>query len=261
MSVKIYQVDAFTDTRFTGNPAGVCVLSEPADEAWMQQIAGEMNLSETAFVRPKEDRYEIRYFTPETEVPLCGHASLASAHILYESAVVEAGSSILFEAPDDLIEVSRQEGWIAMDFPKDAFARVTNAGDLLDELRIDRCEEILRSRFNYDIVRLDSEAEVSGLRPDFSRMKANGHSCAVTAKGEMEGVDFVSRFFAPPLGIDEDPVTGVAHSTLGQYWAEKLGKNELTGKQLSRRTGCVRVEKDSNVIIGKAMTVFEIEVV
>ena len=158
-------------------------------------------------------------------MPLCGHASLASAHILYESAVVEAGSSILFEAPDDLIEVRRQEDWIEMGFPKDAFEAVTDARNLLDELRIDRCEEILRSRFDYYIVRLDGEAEVAGLRPDFSRMRVNGHSCTVTAKGETEGVDFVSRFFAPPVGIDEDPVTGVAHSTLGQYWAEKLGRN------------------------------------
>ncbi len=261
--IMLYQVDAFAETKFKGNPAGVCVLPGPADEQWMQQIAGEMNLSETAFVIPKVDRYAIRYFTPETEVPLCGHATLASAHILYESAIVQEGSEILFEAPNDLLKVRKQDDWIAMKFPKDEITCVTDAGGLLDELRIDRCEEIFRSRFDYHIVLLNDPAGIRDLSPDLSRMKRNGHSCVVTAKSDENRIDFVSRFFAPPVGIDEDPVTGIAHSTLGQYWADRLGRKELTGKQISRRTGLVRVQvdKDFNVIMGKAITVFKVIVV
>lgn len=243
--MRIVQVDAFTDRPFSGNPAAVCVMSQAADARWMQDVAREMNLSETAFLVPGgSGDWDLRWFTPTIEVELCGHATLASAHVLWEDGH-SADDEVRFHTRSGVLGARRDDPWIELDFP----SRPPIVGDVPDDIvEIIGGTPVVRARGNvgggmsgYFFV-YESEEEVRGLKPNISRLAdvPDGY-VLVTAAASMQGYDFVSRFFAPPAGIDEDPVTGSAHCTLAPFWAEKLGKDELLGYQCSARGGTVRV--------------------
>jgi PhzF family phenazine biosynthesis protein len=268
MGIRISQVDAFTNRKFAGNPAAVCVLSEPADESWMQNVAAEMNLSETAFARRKGDgpNYNLRWFTPRKEVDLCGHATLATAHILWEEGHVPAGESAHFETRGGLLTAQFGPDGIELDFPSEPVREaVTDAGKLT-ELRSalgTSVEFAGRNRFDL-LVELETEELVRQLRPDiraFEQFPVRG--VIVTSRSNSRGCDFVSRFFAPRVGVDEDPVCGSAHCCLGPYWAEKLGRPTLIAHQVSCRGGVVRVRVAGPrvVLIGHAVTVLRGELV
>jgi predicted PhzF superfamily epimerase YddE/YHI9 len=261
MTIRIDQVDAFTADPFRGNPAGVCVLEEWAPEDWMLAVAAEMNLSETAFLVPRENGFGIRYFTPVIEVPLCGHATLASAHLLWEQGVVTPAETIALSAKGGGLSAGREGDWIRLDFP----AIPASPAQIPEGLAEALGSEILGAYQSWEngyLVELDGVATVRDLEPDFTRLRAFG-PINVTAEGTgMAGCDFVSRFFAPSLGIDEDPVTGVAHCSLAPFWAERLDKEALVGHQLSRRGGVVRVRaRGERVdILGQAVTVMRGEI-
>jgi PhzF family phenazine biosynthesis protein len=249
--VPIFVVDAFADEPFTGNPAGVVVLSEAADPGWMQSVAAEMKHAETAFVRPTSDGFELRWFTPTTEVDLCGHATLATAHIL---AGLGHEGSLSFATKSGRLR-SRPEGsQIALDFPSEKPSAVSVGPGLQTAIGTD-IRWAGRNRMDF-FVEVADEATVRGLKPNLSAIAAlPARGLIVTARaGEF---DFVSRFFGPQVGIDEDPVTGSAHCALGPFWAERLGKNELSGFQASKRGGRVgvRVRGDRVDLIGNAITV------
>ena len=243
MGQTVYQVDAFTDVPFTGNPAGVCILPGPADKSWMQNVAMEMNLSETAFLHSQDDNYRLRWFTPTTEVPLCGHATLASAHILWETQTVELDGRISFDTKSGLLTAERHGDWIELDFPG-APTRPLPAppGDLDRALGAKPSSVYGALGLDFYLIEFDSADTVRGLKPDFTMLNSiSSHGYIVTALAESPEHDFVSRCFAPGLGINEDPVTGVAHCILGPYWRDRLGKDELVGHQVSARGGVVKV--------------------
>ena len=254
--IEIYQVDAFTDKPFAGNPAAVCLLQEAADETWMQNAAAEMNLSETAFLVPQADGYDLRWFTPAVEVDLCGHATLASAHVLWETGNLEANEEARFHTKSGLLTAVLDDGWITLNFPAKPDAPTTMPPGLAEALGV-KPVYVGRNAFDY-IVEVKSETAVRNLIPDFAAMRTlNVRGIMVTARAETDNLDFVSRFFAPGAGIDEDPVTGSAHCCLGPYWAGKLGKTEFTAYQASRRGGIIRVSiKDDRVLLqGQAVTI------
>lgn len=263
MTQDIIQVDSFTADPFRGNPAAVCVLEHPADPEWMQSVAAEMNLSETAFLHPEPEAYRLRWFTPATEVELCGHATLASAHVLWEEGHLRPDQVARFDTRSGRLEARRVEDWIEMDFPsrptsQPAPADVTDA--LASALGADPVY-VGRNPFDY-LVELSTEAAVRAVRPDFGRLaEIARRGVIVTAVAGEElsavGVDFVSRFFAPAYGVNEDPVTGSAHCTLGPFWEQRLGRSELTGFQVSERGGLVRVHVrgDRVLLRGRAVTV------
>ena len=257
----VTQVDAFTDTVFGGNPAAVCVLPKPRSEVWMQRLAGEMNLSETAFLERRADGdFDLRWFTPMAEVELCGHATLASAHVLWEQRVCAPAAAIRFHTRSGVLTASRRDGWIELDFPALEERPVPAPAGLLDALGAP-ARYFGRSRFDY-LVELESEPEVRRLRPDFHRLRAvEARGVIVTAAAAEPGYDFVSRYFAPGFGIDEDPVTGSAHCCLGPYWRRRLGKDAFTARQVSVRGGVVRVRVDGSRVklSGQAVTVFTAE--
>ena len=243
MAQSIYQVDAFTDRPFTGNPAGVCILPGPTDVTWMQNVAMEMNLSETAFLHPQDDKYQLRWFTPTTEVPLCGHATLASAHILWETHRAAVNEQIRFDTQSGLLTAERHGDWIEMDFPGSSTRPVPAPPEDLDRAlgASPRSVSVVPSH-SYYLIELDSSDTVRSLRPDFTLLNSiSNYGYIVTAIAESTEHDFVSRFFAPGIGINEDPVTGVAHCVLGPYWRNRLDKDELVGHQVSARSGIVRV--------------------
>jgi len=250
-AMEIVVVDAFTDRPFAGNPAAVCRLSRPADEGWMKNLAREMNLSETAFLIPEADGYQIRWLTPAVEVDLCGHATLASAHVLFG----DGSQSVCFSSRSGPLTATRlADGWIRLDFPATVPVECEPPEGLLEALG---CQAVWvgRSRFDY-LVEVDSEATVRSLQPDHSRLgKLDVRGIMVTARGQ--DYDFVSRFFAPGAGVDEDPVTGSAHCSLTPYWAGKLGKNQMLAYQASARGGVVRVELAGERVYleGQAVTV------
>jgi PhzF family phenazine biosynthesis protein len=255
MALRIVTVDAFTDMPFSGNPAAVCVLPEERDDRWMANVAREMNLSETAFLRRGEDGFRLRWFTPAVEVDLCGHATLASAHVLWEEGHAPAGSEIRFHTRSGLLTAARDGEHIELDFPALAPEPCDTPAGLLEALGT-RATVVQKSRFDL-LVEVESEAEVRRLRPDHTALRALGtRGIMVTARGEGEH-DVVSRFFAPGAGIDEDPVTGSAHCCLGPYWAGKLGKTTLVCYQASERGGTVRVRLagDRVKLSGRAVTV------
>lgn len=268
MPQPIVQVDAFAERPFTGNPAAVCVLDAPAEEGWMRDVAREMNLSETAFLHPRAGGgagdYDLRWFTPETEVQLCGHATLASAHVLWEDAHLPPGAEARFHTRGGLLLCRRGEGgWITMDFP----AKPARPGEAPPGLAEALGAEPLSVGWSqYDcLVELESEAAVRALLPDLSRLRAvEARGVIVTARAD-EGTerDFVSRFFAPRVGVDEDPVTGSAHCVLAPFWAGRLGRAELVGFQASRRGGTVRVHARGERVglSGRAVTVMRGELV
>lgn len=262
----LYIVDAFAGGLFSGNPAAVCPRRSPAPEHAMQALAGEMNLSETAFTWPEADSWRLRWFTPQAEVKLCGHATLATAHVLWEAGLVDAGEPICFETLSGTLEARQEAGRIEMDFPAEPAAVVGDehvAAVVARALRISEAPVAVgRNRMDL-LVELVDEAAVRALGPDFSALSeldARGvivTSRAGAATAEALGVDFVSRFFGPAVGVPEDPVTGSAHCALGPWWAERLGRNRLKGIQVSKRGGIVDTmcSGDRVVLGGSAMTV------
>jgi PhzF family phenazine biosynthesis protein len=260
--MKIYQVDAFTDTPFTGNPAGVCVLPQPKDDVWMQNVAREMNLSETAFLQEQADGYGLRWFTPAVEVELCGHATLAAAHILLETGRLARHQPARFHTLSGRLTAERRGDAIELDFPATPDEPAEAPADLAEILGA-RVVSFRSSRFDH-LAELESEAAVRGLRPDFTRLKSLPvRGIMVTSRAASPGFDFVSRFFGPAVGIDEDPVTGSAHCCLGPYWSGRLGKTEMLACQLSARGGVVGVTVmgDRVRLRGQAVTVMAAELV
>jgi len=254
MNTPIWQVDAFTNEPFRGNPAGVCVLEEPRSETWMQQVAAEMNLSETAFLVPQERGFQLRWFTPACEVRLCGHATLASAHVLWSEGIVEPSRSIEFETlHSGVLSAKRAGSGIELDFPARVPQEVPPLEGLAEALGL---EPLLVARAARDfLVLADSEETVRALSPDFFRLRrVEARGVIVTAPAAE--FDFVSRFFGPAVGIDEDPVTGSAHCALCPFWAERLGKPEMVGYQASARGGVVTVAlvDDRVKLAGNAVT-------
>jgi PhzF family phenazine biosynthesis protein len=255
-SQRFSQIDAFTNRPFSGNPAAVCVLPDPRDASWMQQVASEMNLAETAFLVRRADGFDLRWFTPEAEVDLCGHATLASAHLLWEEGHLEQGHTATFHTRSGVLRANRQKDMIWLDFPATPPRPATMLPDL--ERAIDSPIKYLgRTLFDY-LIEIESEAAVRSLEPDLAllaRLPVRG--VVVTARSGDGKHDFVSRFFAPRLGIPEDPVTGSAHCGLGPFWAARLGRNELAGYQASRRGGTVLVRVDGERVHlgGQAVTV------
>ncbi len=257
MPWNIYQVDAFADRPFAGNPAGVCILDRAAPEKWMQAVAGEMNVAETAFlVRRDDGAYDLRWFTPTIEVDLCGHATLASAHVLWDEHVLPADERARFHTKSGPLTAWREADMIRMDFPSEPVEETEAPAALAPGLGVS-FTFAGRNRMDW-LVEVADEAAVIAVRPELRAIAGLGvRGVIVTARSASRERDFVSRFFAPGAGVDEDPVTGSAHCALAPYWARKLGKDVLTGYQASARGGTVlcTVHGDRVVLGGRAVTV------
>jgi PhzF family phenazine biosynthesis protein len=253
---RFTQVDAFTDRPFAGNPAAVCLLPSTGDPVWMQQVAQEMNLAETAFLVGRPDGFDLRWFTPTIEVDLCGHATLASAHVLWEEGRLKANEIARFHTRSGVLTAARRGDLIWLDFPSTPPEPASPPAEIARGLGV-APRYVGRTCFDY-LVELESEDQVRALAPDFSTLKQLGvRGVIVTARSSNGSCDFVSRFFAPGAGIDEDPVTGSAHCGLAPFWAGRMGKKELIGHQISQRGGVVRVrlEGDRVQLGGHAVTV------
>jgi PhzF family phenazine biosynthesis protein len=256
MSLRIVQVDAFTNQPYSGNPAAVCVLPEPASEQWMRDVAREMNLSETAFLTPENGGYRLRWLTPSVEVDLCGHATLASAHVLWEDGHLAAGTEARFHTRSGLLTANRRGDWIELNFPGKVAEQTDAPKGMIEALGLP-AKWVGRNQFDY-LVEVESDTSLRSMTPDFSALRAVGaRGIIVTARSSDPQFDFLSRFFAPGSGIDEDPVTGSAHCALGPYWSHVLGKTEFTAYQASARGGVVRVclAGDRVFLEGQAVTV------
>ncbi|QEG00320.1 putative isomerase YddE [Stieleria maiorica] len=261
--IPIWQVDAFADRPFAGNPAAVCLLEAARDAEWMQNVATEMNLSETAFVVPtgRPNEFHLRWFTPAVEVDLCGHATLAAAHVLIQQGHVDASQPISFQTRSGRLNCQSLGASITMDFPATPpTGQIDSAtlADLRDALGV-ATEFVAKSREDIFVV-VDSQRTVHAVSPNFNRLgQIETRGVIVTAASTDPGIDFVSRFFAPRCGINEDPVTGSAHCCLAPYWSEQFGRASLTGYQASPRGGVVqtRVEGDRVRLTGRAVTVME----
>jgi PhzF family phenazine biosynthesis protein len=254
MGLTITQVDAFTDTPFTGNPAAVCILPQARDERWMQNVASEMNLSETAFLMRQSDGYNLRWFTPTVEVDLCGHATLASSHVLWEAGHLRPDEEARFHTRSGLLTATRQDNWIELNFPATPVEPIDAPADLLRALGVS-ATYIGKNRFDY-LIEVDSEATLRAMQPDYSLLlTVAARGVIVTSRAR--DYDFVSRFFGPRVGVNEDPVTGSAHCSLAPYWSHKLGKDALYAYQASARGGTLRVRVDGDRvrIAGQAITV------
>lgn len=255
----IYQVDAFTTHPFKGNPAGVCIMEEEPSVAWMQNIAMEMNLSETVFVFPGKDCRMIRFYTPEAEIDLCGHATLSASHILYESGEVKNNDEIRFSSKAGELIIRQDGDWITMNFPSyelhkmeitDEFEKVTGMVP----------QELYRAAYGWTLALMKSEKEVREMNPHFSIMKNSEFGdLIVTSPSSDNEFDFCVRCFAPALGINEDPVTGSAHCALGPFWHDKTGKTDFISHQVSKREGILKVslKGDRVEISGQAKTIFK----
>lgn len=259
MPAPLYLVDAFTDRAFAGNPAAVCLPDGHRDAAWMQALAAEMNQAETAFVRARPDGdWDLRWFTPTVEVELCGHATLASAHVLWATRRVPAVAPVRFHTQSGVLTCTGRDGRIEMDFPAEPADPVRAPAE--EAFALGAAPTFVgRNRMDMLVV-LASAAEVRKLAPDMSQVaKIKARGVIVTAGSDVPEADFVSRFFAPQSGVAEDPVTGSAHCCLGPYWRGVLGKDELVGRQVSKRGGTVRVRVagDRVVLGGTAVTVVE----
>jgi PhzF family phenazine biosynthesis protein len=258
MPAPLFHVDAFASGPFTGNPAAVCLLETPVDPTWMQAVAAEMNLSETAFVRPvvadEPGHFELRWFTPTVEVDLCGHATLASAHVLWETDAEAGRRPAKFETRSGVLTATRAGDDVELDFPADPVTTADPDPGLLDVLGVADAD-VSYGRIGW-VLELTDASAVRAVSPDFAPLAAF-EAAVVTAQSDDPKYDFVSRFFGPKFGIDEDPVTGSAHCALGPYWAERLGKTELVGHQASARGGVVRVRVDGDRarLGGRAVTV------
>ena len=258
MKLTIYQVDAFAERPFSGNPAGVCVMEQRLEDKFMQQIAMEMNLSETAFLVREGEGYQLRWFTPTVEVELCGHATLASAHILWEKTFLKNDQIAVFNTASGILYASRKGNIIELDFPARPEQQADPPPGLLEALKI-KSLYTGKSKFDY-LILAESEDIIRSLQPDF-KLLANvpARGVMVTSRSSSDHYDFVSRFFAPAAGINEDPVTGSAHCTLGPFWSKRLNKTEFTAYQASRRGGIVHVRYAHNRVYlgGHAVTVIE----
>jgi len=257
MYEPIFQVDAFTKKPFSGNPAGVVLLKKEQSDNWMLSVAREMNLSETAFVIGEKSPFNLRWFTPTVEVDLCGHATLSTAHILYERVIVEKSEMIEFKTRTGVLSASYISGWIEMDFPSFTAEEVVLGDTVVQALKYEPIE-MYNSEGNIMAVFNDPE-NVYNLSPDFNLMKQlDADGVISTSLSDEAGFDFISRYFAPKIGIDEDPVTGSSHCSLGPYWGEILNKKILHAKQVSDRGGelQIRIESGRTFIRGQAVTVF-----
>ncbi len=263
MAIPIYQVDAFTEEPFKGNPAGVCLLRGPAEASWMQSVAAEMNVAETAFPLPEGDGFRLRWFTPKVEVKLCGHATLATAHILWEQGVLAPDVEVRFQTLSGPLTARRRGGLVELDFPAqpplpkppDWADAVVGALGIKPVYVGMSAEDILFEAADEGMVR--------GVEPDFATLGSlPARGVIVTSRSADRRFDFVSRFFAPAVGVDEDPVTGSSHTVLVPYWAAKLGKKSFTAYQASARGGVLRLrlEGDRVKIAGKAVTVIRGEI-
>jgi PhzF family phenazine biosynthesis protein len=241
MGQTIIQVDAFTSTPFAGNPAAVCVLSTPQDDTWMQNVAREMNLSETAFLVKQDDGFNLRWFTPTVEVPLCGHATLASAHVLWSEGHLSPDETARFHTKSGLLTAKRQEDWIELDFPVSRSEEAVALPELAQALGVP-LKSVFQTSLDY-LVEVESEEMVRQMQPNFQQLKTLffGRVIVTSLADEGSDYDFVSRFFAPGVGIDEDPVTGSAHCCLAPFWRERLGKDEFLAYQASSRGGVLKV--------------------
>ncbi|MEO5909522.1 MAG: PhzF family phenazine biosynthesis protein [Pelobium sp.] len=257
--LTLYQADAFTNHVFGGNPAAVCVLNHWLASDLMQKIAAENNLSETAFLVKEKEQYHIRWFTPSVEVDLCGHATLAAAHILFEFGFEQGNEITFFSQKSGILRVERTGDLLTLDFPSDEFYKVPVSEEILASFDLIPFEAY-RGKTDYMIV-FESESEVKSIIPDFVQMaKIDCRGIIVTAKGTQ--VDFVSRFFGPKSGVNEDPVTGSAHTTLTPYWSRKLDKTKMKAKQVSEREGDLEVEDcgDRVKISGRCITYLKGEI-
>jgi predicted PhzF superfamily epimerase YddE/YHI9 len=247
--IPIYQVDSFTSKAFAGNPAAVVILPQPKEDHWLKAVAAEMNLSETAFLQRAEGGWHLRWFTPQVEVDLCGHASLASAHVLFSQGY-EAGDEITFFSNSGELKAKKAGDWLELDFPAEPPQPADLPPVIITTLGFQPLY-IGRNRFDY-IVEAPSEEVIRKLAPDMAILATlDERGLMVTAPASTPGYDFVSRFFAPGIGIPEDPVTGSAHCCLGPYWQERLGKTQFLARQLSPRGGDVRVTlQGQRVLLG-----------
>lgn len=250
------QIDAFTNQPFRGNPAAVCIMSRHRNDTWMQNVAREMNLSETAFLEKRDYGFNLCWFTPSVEVELCGHATLASAHALWEIGYLGLKDQARFFTKSGLLTAEFKDGWIEMHFPGEPETPISPPSDLSKALGVS-FRYAGKNRFDY-LVEIDSEKILRQINPDFTLLASIPmRGVIVTSPSSSEEYDFVSRFFAPQVGVNEDPVTGSAHCCLGPYWGARLGRNEMVGYQASSRGGIVRVRmtKDRVSLGGQAVTI------
>jgi PhzF family phenazine biosynthesis protein len=257
MGEKITQVDAFTSRPFTGNPAAVCILSRKRAAEWMQNVAREMNLSETAFLLKLDDGYTLRWFTPAVEVELCGHATLASAHVLWETGILNKSQEARFFTKSGLLTATFKDEWIEMNFPAERETAAT-APSGLEEALGTGFKYVGKNRFDY-LVEVDNAEIVRKMTPDFSLLgRIEMRGLMVTSVSDSKECDFVSRFFAPRVGVNEDPVTGSSHCCLAPFWQARFEKDEMIGYQVSSRGGVVKVRPSGNRVYigGQAVTVF-----
>jgi predicted PhzF superfamily epimerase YddE/YHI9 len=255
MGLPLYHVDAFTDRPFSGNPAAVCLLPAWKTDEWLQAVGSEMNLSETAFLVDQGNQFDLRWFTPSVEVDLCGHATLASAHVLWQEGLAR-GDEIRFSTRSGVLKALRKASAIELDFPSKPEASAEAPPGLLTSLGVSP-KYIGRNQFDY-LVEVESEDVLRGISPDFQQLATvQARGVIVTSRSGDARFDFVSRFFAPAVGVNEDPVTGSAHCCLGAYWKKRLGKSEFTAYQASARGGVVtvRVVNDRVFLGGTAVTV------
>ena len=261
MEIPIYQVDAFAEKPFSGNPACVCLLDEPKDDEWLQAVAAEMNLSETAFVwlrKNQEDYSHLRWFTPVAEVELCGHATLATSHVLWGTGRLNESEDAVFQTLSGRLSASKRGELITLDFPSRPPIEADPPEGLISSLDV---EPLFVGTDGTDyIIEVQNENDVATLSPDFQTLASiSARGIIVTAESDTSKRNFVSRFFGPAVGINEDPVTGSAHTILAPYWAEKLGMTQMRAEQLSARGGTVEIDlNDDRVFLGgKALTIFE----
>lgn len=264
MTQNISQVDAFTNTPFAGNPAAVCVLAAPQNDQWMQQVAQEMNLSETAFLSKQDDGFNLRWFTPTVEVPLCGHATLASAHVLWSEGHVSADEVVRFHTKSGLLVAKRQDEWIELNFPANRSQAAIAPTELGEVLGVSYTS-VYQNSLGY-LVEVESEDVVRQMQPNFQLLKTLPiDGVIVTSKTNPDSqYDFISRFFAPRLGIDEDPVTGAAHCCLAPFWRDRLNKNTFLAYQASSRGGVVKLYYDGGdrvLLSGQAVTILRGELI
>ena len=262
MTIPLFHVDAFTDRPFAGNPAAVCILPAWKEASWLQAVAAEMNLSETAFLVQQPGHFDLRWFTPKIEVDLCGHATLASAHVLWHQGFAKATEQIRFSTKSGILKASLTGDGIELDFPLKPEQPAEPPTGLLEALGV-QARYVGRSQFDF-LVEVESEAVLRQMTPDFKRLATvQVRGIIVTSRSADPRFDFVSRFFAPAAGIDEDPVTGSAHCCLADFWRKRLGKSEFVAFQASARGGVVkvRVDGDRAFLGGKAVIVAKGELV
>ncbi len=257
MTMSIFQVDAFTSEAFCGNPAGVVILTKKMPDQWIQGVALEMNLSETAFILKEKDSFSLRWFTPKVEVDLCGHATLASAHVLFEKSYLEHNETVNFDTLSGRLCASVSDGWITLDFPCLSLEQIPVSEKISQALGFSP-NSVYKTDVNI-LIEMSDPQSVKGFTPNFSKLAELPYQgLIITARGDDGRYDFVSRYFAPRAGIDEDPVTGSAHCSLAPYWVPRLNKNKFDAYQVSKRGGNIKVElvNDRVLLTGQAVTIF-----